>query len=302
MDTQRFVYSLLLASAAVVGLASSAYSFTLTDNYIGATDNYHGTPQDIIGNSPPFSITSADITRSGPGNDTLNIVIHTNYAGAPGTGPAFGTGYGSLFLNPFSWSGSNPGTNDSWVLGNQSWAYAVTNTSGATDATQPAFGMYAIGTVGGSTSKNGAAQYYTTTDGTVYMSYINGNGNPTDPATSPKSPTGGDYFRQGQAVQYIPGSGETSPNYAATFTVDPLAGTLTYTIVDMFALGDTFALSWAMTCSNDIIQGLVTLGSTDLQGTPIPAALPLFAGGLGVMGLLARRKKRKGATATATAA
>jgi len=31
--------------------------------------------------------------------------------------------------------------------------------------------------------------------------------------------------------------------------------------------------------------------------TPLPAALPLFAGGLGVVGLLARRKKRKGVTA-----
>jgi hypothetical protein len=34
--------------------------------------------------------------------------------------------------------------------------------------------------------------------------------------------------------------------------------------------------------------------------TPLPAALPLFAGGLGVMGLFARRKKRKNTTAIAT--
>jgi hypothetical protein len=35
--------------------------------------------------------------------------------------------------------------------------------------------------------------------------------------------------------------------------------------------------------------------------TPLPAALPLFAGGLGLMGLLARRKKRKSSAATAAA-
>jgi hypothetical protein len=36
--------------------------------------------------------------------------------------------------------------------------------------------------------------------------------------------------------------------------------------------------------------------STDLAGTtPLPAALPLFAGGMGVIGLLARRRKRKAA-------
>jgi hypothetical protein len=35
--------------------------------------------------------------------------------------------------------------------------------------------------------------------------------------------------------------------------------------------------------------------------TPLPAALPLFAGGLGVMGLLARRRKRKNTAALAAA-
>ena len=40
---------------------------------------------------------------------------------------------------------------------------------------------------------------------------------------------------------------------------------------------------------------------TDLVATPLPAALPLFAGGLGVIGLLARRKKRKAPAAVAAA-
>ena len=31
--------------------------------------------------------------------------------------------------------------------------------------------------------------------------------------------------------------------------------------------------------------------------TPLPAALPLFAGGLGLFGLLARRRKKKAAVA-----
>jgi hypothetical protein len=39
----------------------------------------------------------------------------------------------------------------------------------------------------------------------------------------------------------------------------------------------------------------------DVVATPLPAALPLFAGGLGVIGLLARRKKRKAAPAVAAA-
>jgi hypothetical protein len=35
----------------------------------------------------------------------------------------------------------------------------------------------------------------------------------------------------------------------------------------------------------------------DMGATPLPAALPMFAGGLGLVGLLARRKKRKAAIA-----
>ena len=37
--------------------------------------------------------------------------------------------------------------------------------------------------------------------------------------------------------------------------------------------------------------------TTNAAATPLPAALPLFAGGLGVIGLLARRRKRKAALA-----
>ena len=46
----------------------------------------------------------------------------------------------------------------------------------------------------------------------------------------------------------------------------------------------------------------VLLGSFDatLTATPLPAALPMFLGGLGVMGLLARRKRRSTASAFGT--
>jgi hypothetical protein len=37
----------------------------------------------------------------------------------------------------------------------------------------------------------------------------------------------------------------------------------------------------------------ITGGSLDVSATPLPAALPLFAGGLGVIGFIGRRRKRK---------
>ena len=40
---------------------------------------------------------------------------------------------------------------------------------------------------------------------------------------------------------------------------------------------------------------------SDVEATPLPAALPLFASGLGVMGFLAKRRKRKNAADIAAA-
>ena len=42
-------------------------------------------------------------------------------------------------------------------------------------------------------------------------------------------------------------------------------------------------------------------GIAAVSATPLPATLPLFAGGLGLMGLLSRRRKRKSTTALAAA-
>src|ERR1035437_9827159 len=125
MHSRRFVYSLLLASTAVVGLASSAFSFTLTDDpsvtgssppvggntiYYGANNTYNGA--DVIGTST-FNIIDAVITRTGSGvGSSLNITINTNYAGAPGTSAADGTAYGSLFLNPVVWGVTGTSANN----------------------------------------------------------------------------------------------------------------------------------------------------------------------------------------------
>ena len=46
-----------------------------------------------------------------------------------------------------------------------------------------------------------------------------------------------------------------------------------------------------------IDSGTAAFEYSNVQFTPIPAALPLFAGGLGLMGLLGRRRKQKGLVA-----
>jgi len=302
---RRTGYSILFASLAAVGLSSTAYSFTLTDDtsvtgtlgnaiYYGAENTYNNA--DIIGSSPPFSIISAVVSRSGVGNNTLNIRINTNYAGAPGTGPADGTQYGSLFLSPGFWSPTGTAAThyatDNFYDDPSRWSYAVGNpASGAVGyTTSTSTGLYAIGGVSSPSYGVHSASIpvsYTSTNGVVVMSNVNG-----DPVTYPQPGHPGFYFREGQAVQYNPTNllGTVSGT-SVTFTVGN--GYLDYTILDNGLFGDNFALSWAMTCANDVIQGQISLASGDLTGTPLPGALPMFSAGLGMLGLMGWRRKRK---------
>ena len=54
--------------------------------------------------------------------------------------------------------------------------------------------------------------------------------------------------------------------------------------------GDTYGM---YVFSDDSCCGRADISVTAADATPLPAALPLFAGGLGMIGLLARRRKHK---------
>jgi hypothetical protein len=108
----------------------------------------------------------------------------------------------------------------------------------------------------------------------------------------------------------LTGSVTETGTYEAKYGGTPLAGCTTS------GAGDTDCIVWngaANTPTGSVTLGLATSNgllmnttfynandwsitpkiSFDLDPTPIPAALPLFAGGLGVMGLLVRRKKKQ---------
>jgi hypothetical protein len=79
----------------------------------------------------------------------------------------------------------------------------------------------------------------------------------------------------------------------STLTTDSLSATGTtgtgpYSITEEYVITATGATT--------------TSATIDLTATPLPGALSLFGGGLGVLGLLARRKKRKGVTAVSAIA
>ena len=137
--------SALAAVALLIAAGLPAHSATSTTSITGGTNTYNSA-NDVIGTTA-FDITSADVTRSGPGNGTLTVAIHTNYAGVPGTTAAEGTGYGSLFFSTSAnggWSptGSAPYPTDQYVANDWNYAFTMPTTPNV-DAGNSA--LYAIG-------------------------------------------------------------------------------------------------------------------------------------------------------------
>lgn len=310
----------LLALGAMSGLASSASasSLSVVQTTIGGTldtcpSGLCPNPN-VIGPSNQFGVTGASVAT--PAGGAVSVTINTAYAGLGGLD---GTNYGSLFLNtttnPISGASNNFGSplwnsvNNGYVPGNWNYAAVMVGapTSNTTGISTGTLDVYALGTQTAVNFTDGghtAVQYYNSTvnnvvNGRVIMSNVGGN-----PMTYPVDPNSGWYFRQGQAVQFLPMTSTTAAT--GTWTIDPLDGTINFLITSGTSfLGNGFALSWAMTCANGILQALVlpTTGPGGFSGTtPLPAALPLFAGGLGLIGVFSARRKRRAGQAAAVAA
>ncbi len=290
---------------------------TVPDNYYGGLNTYNNNPYgspptgDVIGPNQ-FDISSATIWRSTTSttNDTLNIRINTNFAGVAGTPAADTTGYGSLFITTpaGAWNPSGVAPYASDVYQQNQWTYAVTMPV-TTSQTSGASGLYVIGAVSDATANyypgsNPVIQSYTTANGgTLVMANMNG-----DPISYPGQNHPYYYFRQGQVVQYLPGSGPIDP---ATWSITPTVwstnptagqdgvvatqGSITFSIVDGLSLGDSFAFAWAITCGNDVIQGFVNFAPSSNVGAnaPLPASALLMGSVLGAGGIFSAWRRRK---------
>jgi hypothetical protein len=242
---------LALAIVAAILVSSSVHAapFVLEDKYWGGNDHGYG---DSIGGGV-FNITSAVISRTSPG--TLQVVINTLYAGAAGTDA---TGYGALFITP----------------GANAWHPNESLPNYAADVYVPGQWTYAFVIPSKPSDSFGSGALYDTTNGTVQLANVDGLPNPSSWI-----------FRDGQAVQFVPN--QSAPQVAGgSWSLG--VGTLTFDINDNGLLGDSFALSWAMTCGNDVIQG---------QVVPVPlgnSAWQMMILGFAAFGFIAYRRRNQG--------
>ncbi len=279
MNALKRAASLTGVATIILACATQALAGTVTlgDAYTGGNNTYNA-PNDVIGPANVFDIVDAVVSRVGPNGDDLRVTIDTYYAGVPGTAAADGTGYGALFLTPGqnSWhpagSASDGYSLDTYASGEWAYAFVVPQT--------PGFGAQA-----------GAGQLYATTAGSVVMSNVYGN-----TVTAPYSGNPGYYFRADQAVQFNP-TGQAVANTSGSWSVTPGIGggpgKITFDIHDNHTLGDNFSLSWAMTCGNDVIQGLVS-------SVPEPSTWAMMILGFGMMGTVLRRRRVAALTAASS--
>jgi hypothetical protein len=72
----------------------------------------------------------------------------------------------------------------------------------------------------------------------------------------------------------------------------------THTVMNLTASSSSTLLKFQASNGDNLDVGLDNV-DVELAATPLPATLPLFAGGLGMVGLLAGRRKRKNAALAA---
>jgi hypothetical protein len=125
----------------------------------------------------------------------------------------------------------------------------------------------------------------TSTDGALGTTFSSGTFS-NSPATF--------VFANGNFIQFD----ELTIVLSGGLTPGDLTGSNSFTIATASSFEIFFS---AEECEGFCSGRSVADGSLDDSATPLPAALPLFATGVGVIGLLARRRKRKNVAAIAAA-
>ncbi len=265
----RLCSGALAAAGLVLALSTPSAAVTITDTYWGGTNTWKPQNGDVIGDKKVFDVDSMDVDRI---NGNLVVTIHTAFAGRTNSDAALGYGYGALFFSTTGVTLDNSSPNfgtDKYVAGRFDYAFVIPEKPGKGDRS----GSFAAGA----------------TNGGLFA--LKADGSDIKLATKLKS---SHHVRQGQAVQFINNGAQTALR-GGSWSVDSLNDTIQFIIEDGGLLGTQFALSWTMTCGNDVIIGSVSLPDSGPGPGPDPVPLPagfiLFATGAAAYGLLRRRRQ-----------
>lgn len=254
--------TICLSSLAALLLASSASATTtIVDGYHGGTaNNPFWANSDVIGLNEHWDVNKMEVTLDTE-NNLVTVAVFSQFFDNVGRR---GVELGDLFISTNGWNpfGTAPYNQDDASNGEQWELAAVLDDHGPSLPTSEELGVSYLG-------KSGSLAVYEVLPGNIELANL----------------PGGD-FRQGQEAQYNPGQ------QAALFTGrweitdilnDPYdVLTLTFAVSpDFFSLFTNFGFHWTMTCGNDVIEG----------GAEVPEPATVALMGLGLMGLLPRRKK-----------
>lgn len=279
-----------------LAMALPANAVSVTDNYWGGINTYNPSNGDRIGDSR-YEIYGAEVTRGGTSGNDLTVKFYNNFVNSSALGE-YNIGLGAMFLG----NGADP-----VAASLDATHHAGTDTFSPSNTGRFQFAAVIPGTPSGA-SGSGTIYALNGTGSDVQLSNVNGN-----TTTYPNTGSGSFYFRQNQAVGVKSGTNApTALTNAVSWSIGTgtwgthSTGTLTFNIANAFgsldsfgSLTDTFTFAWEMTCANDVMLATVGLHSPAVSTTPLPASLPLFVGGMGLVGFLSRKRRNKAAASAA---
>lgn len=279
MKCLKWIAVSALSLSCITATAGNIPATVINDNYIGA--GYSG---DVKGSESIYDISKMEVSRTGT---QMTVDIFTNFVGK---NDDYGIVFGDLFMSTNVTDFDSPwkpnSANDTW--NNTDWNYAYTiqdwengdggrfddrdNTSSGQGRLVSGFNSGDLKYSNSGTNRHNQAvslkntNYYSQYSSNNAYDNIHYNGNTYDADST--------YWNSAWS-NWSAGNGKIS------FTFD-VANTA-------LATANQIAFRWAMSCANDIIEGLVSVRDPDNQTTvPEPQTLLLML--LGMAGIAYRRK------------